>query len=156
MDKSMIFSQCPRESSLPLTEEQRYQLNLAVANAESMSSIEYKIILVKSSWLGIRHQARQLFKKYNLHQTKGNTAVLVLVDYKHKSLCLYGDSGVSSRLGKTYWDELNDLLVDAIKANDIYEAILSCVAILGHQLPIYFPISDDDQDEISNELIFEG
>lgn len=144
-----------KEKVLPLAGDEIARLQQQIENAENLSSAEFKIILVSSSWLGIRYKARKLFKKYDMQNTALRNAVLILVDYSNHNMVLHGGKSVYKKMGKQFWFELSDLLGDALKGGTLYEALSSCIAILGHRLPVYYPISENDIDEISNELIFE-
>ncbi len=144
-----------KEKILPLTETEIEKLQYQIEQVENLSSAEFKIILVRSSWLGIRYKARQMFKKYGLQNTEHNNAVLILVDYPNHNLVLHGGKSVYKKMGKQFWNELRDMLVDALRGGPLFDALSSCINILGHRLPVYYPIDEDDVDEISNELIFE-
>ena len=144
-----------KERELPLTQEEIQQLQDMIENVEALSSAEFKIILVRSSWMGLTYKARELFKRYGLEHTTHQNAVLIVVDYLNKRLVLFGGRAVYKKMGRKFWFELRDMLTDAIKIGSLFEALSSCINILGHRLPIYYPIDDDDVNEISNELIFE-
>ena len=144
-----------KEKVLPLTEEEIERLQFKIESAENLSSAEFKIILVSSSWLGIRYTARKLFKKYGLQNTDLHNAVLILVDYSTRNMVLQGDSSVYQKMGEKFWRELNDMLDDALKGGSLFDALSACITILGHRLPVYYPHDENDINEISNELIFE-
>lgn len=144
-----------REKALPLTAEQIEQLQTQIEQAEILSSAEFKIILIRSSWIGIHYKARKLFKKYGMQNTERQNAVLILVDYTNKNMVLYGGDAVYRKMGKQFWNELRDMLEDALKGGPLFDALTSCVNILAHRLPIYYPYNADVVNELSNELIFE-
>ncbi len=143
------------EKVLPLTEGEIWQLQERISAVEHLSSVEFKIILVQSSWLGLRYKARRLFRKYGLQQTIDGNAILILVDYQSHKFLLYGDKPVFKRMGETFWNEMYELLSGAFAGSSLYQALSSTVDILGFTLAKYYPVGESDNNEISNELVFE-
>jgi uncharacterized membrane protein YgcG len=148
----MFFS---RKKTMPLTEDEIASLQLQIAEAETLSSAEFRIILARPGWLGIRHKARQLFRKYGMDRKARHNAVLIAVDYVNNDMVLLGDSAAESKMGSEFWFELESMLDDALKAESLFEALSSCIHILGCRLPIYFPPDPEVAGELANEILLE-
>lgn len=140
-----------------LSKEDISHLEMKIASAEQLTSAEFKIIVAKHAWFGLRKKANRLFKKHNLHQTKERNAVLLLVIEKDKQLLIYGDEGIHSKLEPGIWELILEEVISAFKQEEFTYGLGLGIHLIADHLVQHYPSSENmDKNEISNEIIFEN
>ncbi len=131
------------------------RIEAKIASAERLTSAEIRVVLTRSSWLGIKAKARQLFRKHGLDKTAERNAVLVLVDTRSREVLVYGDEGVDSRVDQEFWNDVRDGMVDEFRQGRLAVGLSTGIRMIGEKLSRLFPPKPDDVDEIPNALIFD-
>lgn len=138
-----------------LSADEVRRVEAKIAAVEAMTSAELRVVITRSSWMGIRPRARALFRKYGLDRTRERNGVMILVDLRNRELLLYGDEAVDSRLGQDFWDDLRDVMVTELSAGRLADSLCLGLRRIGERLAADFPPRPDDTNEIANTLIFE-
>lgn len=98
-------------------------------------------------------KAKQEFVKLGLHDTKTKKAIMFYVSKKEKYVEIISDSAIKEKIDDKYWQKIIDEFIQDVKnhelANGYLKAINSCSNILIEN----FPIEEDDENELSNEVI---
>ena len=139
-----------------LSADELRRIELKIAAAEMLTSAEFKIIIARHSWFGMKKQAIRLFKKYRLHETEKRNAVLVLIVEKDQQLLIYGDEGVHSKVGTAHWEAIRDVMLDHFRQGNYAEGISTGIFLLADTLAEHFPADRDQYKRLSNEIIFES
>lgn len=139
----------------PLSPEDAERLHAKIVAAERLTSAELRVILTRSSWLGIKQRARALFTKHGLDKTAQRNAVMILVDTRSRELLIYGDEGVDSRVDPGFWDDVRDAMIEEFRAGHLADGLSAGIRMVGEKLSVLFPASGADTDEIANDIIFE-
>lgn len=137
-----------------LNQEDIHKLEAKISALEKMTSAEFKIIICKHAWLGVKRKAFQLFKKYNLDKTQERNAVLLLIVEKDKELLIYGDTGIHQKSSTQHWPAVRDAILDEFKNNEYYTGISTGLEMIATNLIKHFPVNDTDTNKVSNEIIF--
>jgi uncharacterized membrane protein len=138
-----------------LSSEEKARLEMKIAAAERLSAAEIRVVLTRSSWMGIRNKARTIFRKYGLDQTSGRNLVLILIDTRSRELLIDGDEAVDSRVGQEFWDDVRDAMIAEMRKGDLAAALSTGIHRTGEKLGVLFPAEGDARDEISNEILIE-
>ncbi len=131
------------------------RLHAKITAAERVTSAELRVILTRSSWLGIKNKARTLFAKYGLDKTAQRNAVMILIDTRSRELLIYGDEGVDSRVEPTFWDDVRDAMIEELHAGRLSDGLATGIRMVGERLSVLFPAEAADRNEIENDLIFD-
>lgn len=130
-------------------------ISKAIGTFENQTSGEIVISFNTTSHNQPYKTARRIFEKAKLHQTKERNATLIVLFLAEKKFAVYGDSGIHDKVPEDFWETT----VAEMKANfaegRMREGLLHGISELGKNLAKYFPVADDDEDELSNELKFE-
>jgi len=103
----------------------------------------------------VNQRALQAFFEHNLHRTKDQTAILIMISLLEHRVEILADAGINSKVPKDTWESIvNDMIV-CIKSNDLSEGICVAVRECGEILAKEFPGGHDNPDEVSNKLIIE-
>lgn len=141
-------------SRVTLTPDEIVRIEAKTAAAERLTSAQLRVALVGPSWLGIQRKARKLFEKHGLAGTAARNAVLLVADLRSREIVVYGDEGVSSRVGQEFWDDVRDAMVKEFAAGRPAQAISTGVRLLGEKLSQLFPAASHPVDEVPNGVIF--
>lgn len=137
-----------------LSREELERLSAKIAAAELLTSAELRVVITKSSWLGIKNKAHKLFRKYSLHKTVQRNAVMILVDTRSRELLIYGDDGVHQRVGEAFWSDVRDAMLEELRADSLTDALATGIRLVGEKLALLFPADGNDGNEIANDVIF--
>ena len=132
------------------------RLELKIAAAEMLTSAEFKIIIARHSWFGMKNKAIRLFKKYRLHEAEKHNAVLILIVEKDQQLLIYADEGIHSKVGTAQWEAVRDVMLDHFKQGKYAEGLSTGILLLADCLAEHFPATRDQYNRLSNEIIFEN
>jgi len=137
-----------------LNQEDIHKLEAKISALETMTSAEFKIIICKQAWLGIKRKAYQLFKKYDLDKTKESNAVLLLIVEKDKELLIYGDTGIHKKSSIDHWPLVRDAILNEFRNRDYYTGLSTGIEMIAANLIEHFPAETNNENEVSNEIIF--
>lgn len=137
-----------------LNQEDIKKLEIKICALEKMTSAEFKIIVCKHAWLGIRWKASRLFKKYKLGKTTHRNAVLLLVIEKDKELLIYGDKGIYQNSSTQNWPVISEAILKAFKSDDFYLGLSSGIELIAGNLIKHFPADNNKKNEVSNAILF--
>ena len=139
-----------------LSADEIRRIELKIAAAEMLTSAEFKIIIAKRAWLGLKKKAVRLFKKYRLDKTEERNAVLILIVEKDQQFLIYGDEGIHSKVGTVHWEAIRDVMLDHFKQGKYADGLGLGIFLLADCLTEHFPANRDQPNRISNEIIFEN
>jgi len=130
------------------------EISAAINTFENRTSGEIVISFNISSNNQPYKSAKRIFEKAKLHQTKDRNATLIVLFLTEKKFALYGDIGIHDKVPENFWEStVSDMKSHFAKGN-MREGLLAGIQQLGENLAKYFPVAEDDEDELSNELKF--
>ncbi len=143
-----------------LTKEEQQLITSAVANAETTTAGEIRVVVVGDSkkYKGenpVRTHAIEAFHKYGLANTKDKTGVLIFLSVKEQRIEILADEGINAKVEQKTWDQLIKKLIMSIRLGETCKGICEVVEQVGEILTLYFPIQADDKNELPNEVIIE-
>jgi len=149
-----MFSLFNRKKKFFKPEEQKVIAN-AIQKAERCTSGEVRVYVEsRCSYMDALDRAIELFAKMGMQATAERNAVLVYVALKDHQLAIFGDEGIHKKVGSDYWNtEVIKMLRD-FNREDYVQGIAGCVEDIGQALQTYFPYTEKDQNELSDEIEF--
>ena len=132
------------------------RLELKIAAAEMLTSAEFKIIIARHSWFGMKNKAIRLFKKYRLHEAEKHNAVLILIVEKDQQLLIYADEGIHSKVGTAQWEAIRDVILEHFRQGNYAEGVSTGIFLLADTLAEHFPAGSGQYQRLSNEIVFES
>lgn len=139
-----------------LSDDELYRVTTKIAAAESMTSAEIKLVIVKHCLTSIKRKALKIFKKHQLDQTAQRNCVLILVVTTNRQFLIYGDQGIHEKVGQDYWEEIEKSITMKFKENKMGDGLSTGIHLIGTKLAQYFPFQFDDNNEISDDVVFEN
>jgi hypothetical protein len=125
----------------------------AISEAEDITSAEIRVhYTVCGSKLPLLDEAQKVFEKLDMHKTESRNGVLIFLRLKSKEIAVIGDEGIHQHVGIAFWEAVKDEIIRNIQSHTLTEGIVKGVHVVGKQLSKFFPPSDENPNELSNEV----
>lgn len=149
-----MFSLFKRKNKFFTPEEQGLIVS-AIQKAERSTSGEVRVYVEsRCSYMDALDRAIELFTELEMYKTTERNAVLVYIAVKDHQLAVFGDEGIHRKVGIDYWNnEVSKMLRDFNKDN-YAKGIAGCVNDIGQSLQHFFPYTDQDKNELSDDIQF--
>ena len=138
------------ENFLSTTEEQ--DIIEAIRLAELNTSGEIRVHIEKTCKEDTTNRALELFHTLKMDNTKLQNAVLIYVAIEDKSFVIYGDVGINKVVPNNFWDSTKDIMQSHFKSGNFRQGLVKGIQKSGEQLKTYFPYSNLDTNELSNDV----
>lgn len=127
-----------------------------IRKAESHTSGEIRVYVARHCKGEPLETAFKIFHKLGMDNTQLRNGVLIYVSVADHKAAIFADEGINETVGKQeLWNEILNMMLSHFKNNEIKLGISKGVEKVGEQLKIYYPIGDDDKNELDNEVIIE-
>jgi len=150
--KSMKHSTNPETFLDPC---EKKTVEAAIKKAEKMTSAEIKLIIVRHCWGKIEEKASRIFYKNGLNQTKNKNSVLIMLVLANREFIIYGDEGIHQHAGQDFWDDTRNTMLEFFKNNQFTEGLVRGIESIASKLKLFFPYTEDDINEVSNDIAYE-
>jgi len=127
----------------------------AVASAELNTSGEVRVhIESKCKDDNVLDRASQVFAHLDMQKTDVRNGVLIYVALDDHQFAIIGDVGINQKVPDDFWESTAREMTSRFKDGEILEGIITGIHNAGEQLAKYFPYTDDDINELSDEISF--
>jgi uncharacterized membrane protein len=128
------------------------RLVAAIGAAELRTSGEIRVYISHQQRPDALAAARHRFQKLGMSKTALRNAVLLYVVPRSRSFAIIGDTGIHEKCGDAFWQQVTAQLSADLKAGTPTAALAAAIHTIGELLATHFPHSDDDQNELPNEI----
>jgi len=108
-----------------------------------------KTVLIKAAKL----KAFETFRILGLHKTSNYQAVMVFVSLYEKYIEIVADSAISAKIDNALWQSTIDTFLENVKNDKFEEGYIQAISEIEAILVEYFPIENNDKNELSDGLI---
>lgn len=136
------------------TQEEKEQIVSAIKEAENQTSGEIKVHLENHCKGEALDRAAKVFAILKMHKTKLRNGVLFYMAVKDRKFAILGDIGINKVVPEDFWDDIKAAMQSKFKENKIAEGLKTGIKMAGEQLTEHFPVSEDDINELSDEISF--
>ncbi|MEO6612207.1 MAG: TPM domain-containing protein [Chitinophagaceae bacterium] len=149
-----MFSFLRRKKKFFSDEEQRLIVS-AIQKAERATSGEVRVFVEsRCSYMDALDRAVELFAQMGMQATEERNGVLVYVAIKDQQFAVFGDEGIHRKVGPDYWNtEVIKMMRDFNRENYAL-GIAGCIEDIGHALQQFFPYTESDKNELSDDIQF--
>lgn len=149
-----MFSLFKRKNKFFSDEEQRLIVS-AIRNAERCTSGEVRVYVEsRCKYMDALDRAIELFAQMGMQATDERNGVLVYVAIKDHQLAVFGDEGIHRKVGNEYWNRELMKMIRDFNREDYARGIAGCVEDIGQALQQFFPYTDTDKNELSDDIEF--
>jgi len=143
----MLFSKSLFDSN------ERNTIVKAIGDAEALTSGEIRLHIekkCKSADALIR--AQEVFYELGMDKTAAANGVLIYLAYEDKKFAIIGDKGIDTVVPDNFWDSIKEMMAGHFGKGEFIQGVLYAIVETGHQLKQYFPLQEDDKNELTNEI----
>ena len=97
--------------------------------------------------------ANTQFINLRLNKTKTKHALMFFVSINEKYVEIITDKNISSKISNEFWQEIVDEFIKDVKNDNLSGGYLKAINSCSTYLIKEFPIKDDDENELPNEVI---
>ncbi len=134
--------------------EEEARIISAIKTAEGMTSGEIKIHMECHAGKEVKDRAAEIFDSLGMYNTENRTGILFYLAMDERQFAILGDVGINEKVGESYWNELRDRLQDNFKSERFCDGLVEAIIDAGEHLRHFFPIGDDDKNELSDEISY--
>lgn len=98
--------------------------------------------------------AAKEFYKLGMADTRDKTGILIYILLKKRKFHILADSGINKKVEQQTWDSIRDEMATEFKNGNYLDGVLSTIEKVGNILGQFFPIKEDDTNELSNKVVF--
>jgi len=135
------------------TEDQERIIH-AINLAENKTSGEIRVAVEKRCKSDALSRATYFFEKLGMHKTALQNGVLIYMAVEDHTFAIIGDEGIDRLVGTAFWNETKSLMTDYFRKGELVTGIVEGIKHTGRQLKTYFPESEDDINELPNDIVF--
>lgn len=124
----------------------------AIATAEKMTSGEIRVHVQPKAHGEITEVGKRTFERLGMTKTALRNGVLLFIACEEQRFVILGDSGINEKVPAGFWDDIAAKLTIRFRAGEFTDGIVEAIHSAGEELRHYFPRSEADVDELSNEI----
>ena len=137
-----------------LSKEQQDTIIQAIVDAENATSGEIRVHVESSCKGDVLDRAAHIFKKLKMHKTELRNGALIYLAVKDRKFAILGDAGINAKVPDGFWDEIKTVMAANFIKDDFVTGLAVGIRMIGEKLKTYFPLMDDDENDLSNEISF--
>jgi uncharacterized membrane protein len=137
------------------TDEQKQRIQQSIAGAEFNTSGEIRVHIDNACKGAVLDQAANVFGRLKMDATVLRNGILFYLAIKDQKFAILGDKGINEKVPADFWDNIKDTMVSYFKQQQFTEGLSKGIEMAGEKLKMYFPLQDNDTNELSNEVSFE-
>lgn len=137
-----------------LTSAEKDRVIAAIAEAEQTTTGEIRVHIENWCWSDAYQRAKTVFVELGMDKTLEHTGVLIYVAVKSHKAAIVGDSGINQKTEDGFWATTLAQLLQTFRDNRAGEGLAEAVLQCGALLTEHFPKSENNSDELPNEISF--
>jgi len=136
------------------SEKDQLAIKNAIVQAEKGTSGEIRVHIEDKFTGDVLDQAAFIFKKLKMHETEQRNGVLFYLAVSNRKFAIIGDAGINAKVPEGFWDQIKENMAGHFKNNQFSEGLVKGIREAGEKLVEYFPILENDTNELSDEISF--
>ncbi len=135
-----------------LTPEEENEIVQAILAAERNTSGEIRVHIENHTDKQPLDRAQEVFYQLGMNNTALQNGVLFYVGVQDHTFAIIGDKGINDLVEDNFWDKTKDIVISHFKNGQFKQGLVEGVLKAGEKLKVLFPSSDNNQDELPNEI----
>jgi len=134
--------------------EEEERLTHAINVAENRTSGEIRLCIEKKCAGEVIEQATKRFNQLDMQKTALKNGILIYLALDDHKFAIIGDAGIDKKVPEGFWQETKDVMVDYFKQGQLVDGLIAGIDRAGKQLKAFFPRSDDDINELPDDIAY--
>lgn len=135
-----------------LTDEDQQKITQAIRNAEMHTSGEIRVHMENECKANVLDRAARIFAELDMHKTKLRNGVLFYLAWEDRKFAILGDAGINAVVPDHFWDDIKVKMQLCFRSGHYVEGICEGVEMAGRKLGAEFPRSEDDENELPDQM----
>lgn len=135
-----------------LTKQQEQEVINAIREAEKNTSGEIRVHFEKSVDKDTITRAKEVFYHLEMDKTRYKNGILFYVAVDDHQFAVLGDQGIDEVVPDDFWESIKDEVVNEFKHGNHGKGLVLGILHTGEKLKEYFPYTEDDINELSDEI----
>lgn len=137
-----------------LTEEEQEHVMYAISVAENRTSGEIRVVVERTCKEDVMTRATAYFHHLEMHKTSLHHGVLIYVAIDDHKFAVIGDKGIHEKVAADFWEKTKGFMVTHFRNDDLVSGLIAGIEHAGEQLRTYFPRTDDNVNELPDDIVF--
>lgn len=135
------------------TEEKQTILD-AIIRAEKDTSGEIRVHIENHCGGDVLDRAAFLFKHLKMNETALHNGTLFYLAVKDRKFAVIGDAGINAVVEENFWESIRRSMTEHFKRSEFTVGLIKGIETTGKKLKAHFPYSNNDVNELSDEISF--
>lgn len=135
-----------------ITEDDEKEIIAAIAKAESQNSGEIRVHIEPLCKGELHNRAQEVFYQLEMQDTRGRNGVLIYLAVHDRQFYILGDQGIHEKVPDDFWESTKDVMQARFKKGKFKKGLIEGILMAGQQLKKHFPHTEDDTNELSDEI----
>jgi uncharacterized membrane protein len=136
------------------TEQQKEAIQKAIADAELNTSGEIRVHIDDVCKEDVLDKAADTFHRLKMNKTDLRNGVLFYLAVQDHKFAILGDKGINEKVPANFWDNIKEEMLIHFKKLEFTEGLCKGIAMAGEKLKTHFPLSQNDINELTNDISF--
>ena len=137
-----------------LSPAEQESVKQAIALAESKTTGEIRVHIDRKCAKDPLDQAKKLFLQLGMDKTEFRNAALIYFVIDDHKVAIVGDEALNKVVPPHFWEDECALMITHFKNGNISQGLCAGITEVGKELTVYFPLNDNEVNELSNEISF--
>ncbi len=135
-----------------LSTEQETKIIEAIRIAENNTSGEIRVHLENEVHKDVLERAKEVFYFLRMDETQEKNGILFYLAVHNKKFAILGDSGIDDKVPNDFWNSIKNTVLNEFKKQNYAVGLTKGILETGKKLKEYFPVSENNANELSNEI----
>ncbi len=150
MDNELLYHFFSDDDFLDISNKIKQMEKITAGEIRVAIKDKSPLLKAKSS---IKDLATAEFYKLGMADTRDKTGILIYVLLSKREFYILADSGINEKVKQLTWDNIRNEMQTDFRDGHYLDGILTAVNRVGNILGKYFPIKEDDTNELSNKVV---
>lgn len=136
------------------SKEEEKDIIQAIQEIEKKTSGEIRVHLQKTCDGTALDVGKKVFIQLGMHNTERRNGVLFFIVPKEHKFAVLGDSGLDKVVPERFWAEVRNLMRNHFRKSEFAIGITKAIRMVGNYLTQHFPVQEDDENELPDEISY--
>ena len=135
-----------------MTAEEEQRIVEAIIEAESHTSGEIRVHLERGLEKDPIRRAEEVFCFLGMDGTRNQNGILFYVAVDDHRFAVIGDKGIDQVVPDDFWESIKNEVIQEFRERNFARGLILGILHAGQKLKEFFPVDDDDRNELTNAI----